>query len=272
VLLLLFAVQLQAIEIKLSDSDSTLDVRSVRVKGADFLALEDVRLKLPVSVKDDTAAGLVVLCSERNTIPVFRMDEQEFVQKDRTDYIKAELVAEAMGCTIGREKKTLLFTPSSGSLSRSVVGSNEGDIAPGFRLLKSDSTILSSHDLLKSGPLVVVFFRSAEWDPASKRQLSQLETKLDSIRAIGASLVAIHGYRLKESRKWERELKLHFPLLPDQSAAVMRAFNAFDRGNLPNPAVIVIAPSGKILLRDVHTDYTQFTDPGMILEVLSRIR
>jgi peroxiredoxin len=266
-----YSTTVSAASVRLGSADSALDIRSITKKKQVFLRAGEVAEKLPVAIRRDSTSGLIVLCTLNDCVPVFEMDTKQYQRKDSVDYVAADVVAAALGCGLKMEKKELVLVPPAEGLSKEKVGPRVGDHTPGFRLLNGDSVLVSSADLLRHGPLVIVFFRSAEWDPICKAQLTELETKLDSIRGAGATLVAIHGYDLKMSRKWQKELRLSYPLLSDPYAAVMRGYEVFDKGHLPYPAVFVIDRKGVIQLRDVHEDPSTRTEAGMIMKALGGV-
>jgi peroxiredoxin len=61
---------------------------------------------------------------------------------------------------------------------------------PDFLLPNAEGRLLSSGELLESGPLVVVFFRG-DWCPFCMMMLSALEEVLPELHAAGATLVAM---------------------------------------------------------------------------------
>jgi peroxiredoxin len=250
--------------------DSTYTVRSITDKKIVLVSLTDVQKSLPISVIADTSSGLLVMVSSCNTVPVYSMEAKEFRRTDSLDYVSLNLVAQALCCTWKQEKKAIRLNPTSKTLSYHPVGFQIGDFAPGFQLLKSDSTVFASSDAIANGALIVIFFRSADWDPATISLLKTLESKMDSIKAAGATLVGIHGYDRKKSKKWEVDYKLTYPLVMDRSASVMHAFGVFDKGNLPFSSVYIVSRAGKIIYRDIMEDRQLAPDITKIMQALAQ--
>src|SRR4051812_19836193 len=65
-----------------------------------------------------------------------------------------------------------------------------GDPMPGFVLPDADGNLVFSGDLLRAGPLVVVFFRG-DWCPFCRATLSALNEVAETIMEAGGSLVAL---------------------------------------------------------------------------------
>src|SRR5438270_4098027 len=73
-----------------------------------------------------------------------------------------------------------------------------GDHVPSFELFDGDGMLWRSEDLLRSGPLVIVFYRG-RWCAYCNAQLSALQEIHSSLAATGASLVAISPQTQKHS-------------------------------------------------------------------------
>src|SRR3546814_8394518 len=65
-----------------------------------------------------------------------------------------------------------------------------GDKAPAFTLKDPEGHAVSSADLLKTGPLVVSFYRGV-WCPYCNMELQVLEAARPDFEALGATLIAI---------------------------------------------------------------------------------
>ncbi len=89
-----------------------------------------------------------------------------------------------------------------------------GDHAPSFELPDGDGMLWRSEDLLRSGPLVIVFYRG-RWCAYCNAQLSALQEIHSQIAEAGASLVAISPQTQKHSYMTRDMHKLRFPVLSD---------------------------------------------------------
>src|SRR5690242_19998704 len=98
-----------------------------------------------------------------------------------------------------------------------------GDLAPEFELPDGDGMLWRSDDLLRSGPLVIVFYRG-RWCAYCNAQLSALQEIHSQLAEAGASLIAISPQTQKHSYKTRDMHKLRFPVLSDQGNHAARKF------------------------------------------------
>jgi peroxiredoxin len=166
-----------------------------------------------------------------------------------------------------------------------------GDHAPAFELPDGDGMLWRSEDLLRSGPLAIVFYRG-RWCAYCNAQLSALQEMHSEIAAAGASLVAISPQTQKHSYMTRDMHKLRFPVLSDQGNQVARKFglvyrlspemqamyesimtklpgyNGDQSWELPLAATYVMQSGGKILWARVDADWRHRPEPEEILKVL----
>ncbi len=98
-----------------------------------------------------------------------------------------------------------------------------GDHAPNFELPDGDGLLWRSEDLLRSGPLVIIFYRG-RWCAYCNTQLAALQEIHKQIAATGASLVAISPQTQKHSYMTRDMHRLRFPVLSDAGNQVARTF------------------------------------------------
>jgi peroxiredoxin len=98
-----------------------------------------------------------------------------------------------------------------------------GDLAPAFELPDGEGMLWRSEDLLRSGPLVIVFYRG-RWCAYCNAQLSALQEIHSQIAEAGASLVAISPQTQKHSYMTRDMHRLRFPVLSDQGNKVAKKF------------------------------------------------
>jgi peroxiredoxin len=166
-----------------------------------------------------------------------------------------------------------------------------GDHAPAFELPDGDGMLWQSDDLLRSGPLVIVFFRG-RWCAYCNAQLAALQEIHPQIAEAGASMVAISPQTQKHSYMTRDMHKLRFPVLSDQGNQVARKFglvyrlspelqamyesimtklpgyNGDQSWELPLAASYIVQPDGKILWARVDADWRKRPEPEEILQVL----
>jgi peroxiredoxin len=98
-----------------------------------------------------------------------------------------------------------------------------GDQAPDFVLPDPDGNMVSSNDLLGTGPLVLTFYRGF-WCPYCNFDLAALEEVRPEIEKRGATLVAVSQQTAANSRKSQRAGKLGFPILGDKGGVSAEKF------------------------------------------------
>lgn len=170
-----------------------------------------------------------------------------------------------------------------------------GATAPDFSLKDSDGQAIALADLLRSGPLILTFYRGV-WCPYCNMDLQALQMALPEFQKRGAQLVAISPQIAANSRRSQRENKLSFPILCDPRNDVAAQFglrfelpdtlqdlykNVFKNDlaavngdaswTLPMPARFLIAKNRIIRYAEVNADYTRRPDPEVILPVLDQL-
>jgi peroxiredoxin len=109
------------------------------------------------------------------------------------------------------------------------VGLKVGERAPQFTLPDQDGHEIKLQDLLKKGPVAVVFHRSAEWCLFCKFELVHLQNNLKNFEAAGGQVVAISYDSQKVLKDFADRKSITFPLLSDQSSRIIEAFRVRDR-------------------------------------------
>jgi peroxiredoxin len=167
-----------------------------------------------------------------------------------------------------------------------------GDQAPRFELPDGDGMIWRSADLVRRGPLVLVFYRG-RWCAYCNAQLAALEQIHSRIAAAGASLVAISPQTQKHSYLTRDMHHLRFPVLSDGGNQVARRFglvyrlspelqlmyesiftklpgyNGDDSWELPLAATYIIRSDDTISFAQIDEDWKQRSEPDDILSRLS---
>ena len=165
---------------------------------------------------------------------------------------------------------------------------------PDFLLPTAEGRLLSSSELLKSGPLVVVFFRG-DWCPFCMLTLSALEEALPELHAAGATLAALTpdtgglALRAKQSRGLhyevlsdvDNETAMQFGVVvnPPQSYRALLAGAGIDlaerHGNpggfIPLPATFLIGQDGIVRASWIDLDVTRRVEPAAIIGAVRRL-
>jgi len=170
-----------------------------------------------------------------------------------------------------------------------------GNQAPAFELPDGDGMLWRSEDLLRRGPLVIVFYWG-RWCAYCNAQLSALQEIHPKLAMAGASLVAISPQTQKHSYMTRDMHKLRFPVLSDQGNQVARKFgtvyrlsqemqaiyesimtrlpgyNGDQSWELPLAATYIVQPDGKISYAQVDADWRKRPEPEHVLHALIRER
>jgi peroxiredoxin len=166
-----------------------------------------------------------------------------------------------------------------------------GDHAPVFELPDGDGHLWRSEDLLRNGPLVIVFYRG-RWCAYCNTQLAALQEIHKQIAVTGASLVAISPQTQKHSYMTRDMHRLRFPVLSDAGNQVARKFglvyrmpaelqamyesiytklpgyNGDTSWELPLAATYVVKPDRIISYLRINVDWRKRPEPEEILSVL----
>ena len=167
-----------------------------------------------------------------------------------------------------------------------------GDHAPAFELPDGEGMLWRSEDLLRGGPLVIVFYRG-RWCAYCNAQLSALQEVHSQIAEAGASLVAISPQTQKHSYMTRDMHKLRFPVLSDQGNQVARKFglvyrlspevqkmyesimtklpgyNGDQSWELPLAATYIVQHGGRISWSKTDADWRHRPEPKELLEVVT---
>jgi len=167
-----------------------------------------------------------------------------------------------------------------------------GGKAPSFALPDGDGMTWQSDAMLRSGPLVIVFYRGRSGAYCDV-QLAAMQQVHQQIALAGASLVAISPQTQKHSYMTRDMHALRFPVLSDAGNQVARQFglvyrlspemqamyesimtklpgyNGDTSWELPMAATYIVRPDGIISYARVDADWRQRSEPGDVLSSLS---
>jgi peroxiredoxin len=170
-----------------------------------------------------------------------------------------------------------------------------GEIAPDFTLPDANKKMLTLSELLKSGPVVISFYRG-NWCPYCSLELKALQARLADIKALGAELVTISPQMPDESLSKEDIEALNFFVLSDQDAEVASQYgvawnvpefilqhmkrdrdldladiNNGNRNILPIPATFVIDKNGVVVWQYTDIDFRTRAEPEDIISALKKL-
>jgi peroxiredoxin len=171
---------------------------------------------------------------------------------------------------------------------------NVGAKMPAFSLPDEKGEMVSSDELLKTGNLVVVFYRGA-WCPYCNLYLRSLQKSLPEIEKNGGKLVAISVENPDTSLTVSQKNELSFKVLSDGNLDLARKFgivyqlsndtnekykgygvdlvkqNGTVTPDLPLSATYIIKQNGEISYAFLEPDYQKRAEPNVIIENLAKL-
>jgi peroxiredoxin len=171
---------------------------------------------------------------------------------------------------------------------------NVNETAPDFALPDPARKSIVLKDLLRSGPVVLTFYRGG-WCPYCNIQLRAYQSVLPKISALGARLVAISPQLPDNSLDTVNKNTLTFDVLSDVGNEVARSYglvyslpeeiraalrsnnkalpliNGDESWELPVPATYVIARDRLVALAYTEVDYRKRLEPEALLTCLKSL-
>lgn len=164
--------------------------------------------------------------------------------------------------------------------------------APEFAETDEEGHAVSLTELLKKGPVVLIFYRGY-WCPVCARYLKQYNDSLQLITGKGATLVAVTTEGGEGVEKTREKTKVKFHIISDKDGSIARNYgvnftvtdayqnkintmlhadiaanSAYGKPELPVPATYIINQQGVIVYRQFDPDYKNRASVQEILEHL----
>jgi len=102
-------------------------------------------------------------------------------------------------------------------------GLSVGDDAPGFQLPDATGRPHRLSELLRDGPVVLVFYRG-EWCPYCNLTLRTWQERLGDLTSAGGRLVAVSPQQPSNALSISEKHQLAFPVLSDETQDVIRSY------------------------------------------------
>lgn len=196
------------------------------------------------------------------------------------------------------EEKFSIFNHDAenlGATHTSPVKLNINDTAPDFSLPNAYGKYIQLHELLKTGPVVLTFYRGI-WCPYCNLHLQLLQKILPHIKKSGASLLAVSPMKPDNSLDMLKTNELEFEVLTDIDNSIASQFTKVFKNaeksintmtelgydfysfydnksaELPVPATFIIDSNHKVVFSESEGgDYRLRTEPELILNALDSI-
>jgi peroxiredoxin len=174
-------------------------------------------------------------------------------------------------------------------------GVGVGDLLPDFALKDAAGIVMTSHEFLDRGPLVLALFRGG-WCPYCTLTMVALEEARPAVEALGAQAVGIMPDPPEHIAKIAQERGIAYPILSDPANGFARTCGLayelspnhirihLERGRdfrtlhgdttwrLPVPAVFVVAPDARIAFAFADVDPARWPDPEELVRSLDGLR
>ncbi len=153
------------------------------------------------------------------------------------------------------------FTGVLTAAETTIPGLKVGERAAEFSLKSAAGGEVALRELIKKGPVALVFYRSADWCPFCKKQLQDLQKNLTEIEATGVRIVGIGPDTQATAAAAAEKLGVTFPLLADEGSKVIDAYgirNLEAKGKaagVPHPVVFIVDQAGVIRVKLAREGY-----------------
>jgi peroxiredoxin len=170
-----------------------------------------------------------------------------------------------------------------------------GDVLEPFTLADANGAPVSLHEIVESGPAVIVFYRGG-WCPYCNLALRTYQQELlPQLGAFGARLVAVSPQSPDESLSTVEKAALEFTVLSDPASRLadrigvafepaddvlaaqrtlgldLSKVNAEGAIRLPRPTVLIVDQDRTVRFVDVQPDYTTRTEVSDIIAALRNL-
>jgi len=171
---------------------------------------------------------------------------------------------------------------------------NSGDSAPDFELPNATGGTVRLYEALDRGPVILNFYRGG-WCPFCNLELQALQSRLQDIKNLGATLIGISPETPDNSLTTAEKHQLGFDVLSDVGNNTARGYgliftvyeemrplylkweldvpavNGDNSWELPVPATYLIDTDRVVRAAHVDKDYTKRMEPDLILAELCKL-
>ena len=169
-----------------------------------------------------------------------------------------------------------------------------GDSVSDFSLRDIFGERINLGELLKSGPLVIKFYRGG-WCPYCNLELMAYQHSLNDFKNAGANVLALSPEILNQATETADKNRLTFSIATDEELAIARSFglvfelneelrylyrkfnhplsekNTNGLWQLPVPATYVIGQDKRVSFASVNLDYRERVEPQIVLDHVRRM-
>jgi peroxiredoxin len=152
------------------------------------------------------------------------------------------------------------------------VGLAIGQKAPSFILKDQNGKDISLEEMLKKGPVALVFYRSADWCLFCKFELKIVQHRLDEFQAAGGQVVAISYDSVPILKRFAESQHITFPLLSDETSQTIGAYRMDDcqatdpKQRFSAHASFVVDQGGVVRAKFIGVIYQEQPGMGILLK------
>jgi peroxiredoxin len=163
-------------------------------------------------------------------------------------------------------------------LTHAAPGLAVGAAAPAFALTSARGGQVDMKELLRQGPVALVFYRSADWCPFCVRQLKDLQTRRDDFAKAGVQLVGISYDAPETLAKAVAKHGLDLTLLADVGSKTIEAYGIRNEtlqgraAGVPHPTVFIVDSQGTIRAKLARDGYKDRPEADEILAAAKGLR
>jgi peroxiredoxin len=155
-------------------------------------------------------------------------------------------------------------------------GLQPGSKVPAFVLKDQDGNTQTLKSLAGPNGLLLLFNRSADWCPFCKSQLIDLESARHHFESKGIRVASITYDSAQVLKAFATRKNIRFPMLSDESSAIIDAFGVRNRGleaagvkaGIAIPNYFLITPDGVIRKRYAETELLDRVTASYLYETL----
>lgn len=214
-------------------------------------------------------------------------------QKEGTSSSATGSVKETTDTKNSEQPKTKKKSVISYGMESDPGGLEEGETAPLFSAESTEGKTVNLSEMLKSGPVVMMFYRG-QWCPVCSRYMSAMQDSVHLIRKTGASVIAVTPETKENANIFIEKSGTDITIVPDKGGKIMQDYrvafrvtesyqekirkrlktdiaenNDAEEALLPVPATYVINTDGKVKKVFYNPKYTKRAGVAEILSALS---
>jgi len=123
---------------------------------------------------------------------------------------------------------------------------SEGQQAPRFEGTAGDGSRVSLDDLLKKGPVMVVFYPKDE-TAVCTAQLCDYRDNYGEFRRLGVQILGVSGGSVRSKEKFGEHHSFPFPLIADTDGRIAKAWGMRNFLGMTDRGNFLVAEDGKVL-------------------------